>query len=176
VLFAGNDFNKTMAMRELCYEMNRTIMRKGLWSCPAFLGCHNEDLGTVCYANAGHTPGMLRDQTGITLLRATGLPMGLFSHTTQSAATCHLVPGAALLVVSRGIIETDRYGQEFGVDGVAQNFQSAPALNPHGLCLTVLNAARQFTATAPSDNDLTTLALVRHTVSQADEHRDFRHT
>ena len=98
-LLSGEDFNETTAMIELCSEMNLTILRGGLRSCPAFIGCYNEDLGTVCYANAGHTPGLLRDNTGITLLEATGLPLGLFSHTMQSAASCHLLPGSALLVV-----------------------------------------------------------------------------
>jgi serine phosphatase RsbU (regulator of sigma subunit) len=142
-LFSGEDFNETAAMIELCYAMNRTIMRGGLRSCPAFIGCYNEDLGTVCYANAGHTPALLRDHTGITLLGATGLPLGLFSHTTQSAAACHLVPGSALVVVSRGIIEADRVVEnvdaenndpgnrvtEFGLDGVKQSFQHASVLS-----------------------------------------------
>lgn len=161
-LFAGEDFNETTAMIELCHEMNRTIMRGGLRSCPAFIGCYNEDLGTVCYANAGHPPGLLRDRTGIMLLEATGLPLGLFSHTTQSAAACHLVPGSALLVVSRGIIEADSEDAEFGLDGARQSFQQATALSARGLCLTMLQAARQFTRTAPTHNDLTTLALVRN--------------
>jgi hypothetical protein len=30
----------------------------------------------------GHTPGLLRDHTGITPLEATGLPLGFFSHMT----------------------------------------------------------------------------------------------
>lgn len=165
-LFAGKDFNETTAMIELCNEMNLTILRGGLRSCPAFLGCYNEDLGTVCYANAGHTPGLLRDGTGITLLEATGLPLGLFSHTMQSAAACHLVPGSALLVVSRGIVEAhcveaDHEGAEFGLDGVKESFQSATALTAHDLCLTMLQAARKFTPATPTDNDLTTLCLVR---------------
>jgi sigma-B regulation protein RsbU (phosphoserine phosphatase) len=121
-LLSGEDFNETTAMIELCNEMNLAILRGGLRSCPAFIGCYNEDLGTVCYANAGHTLGLLRDKTGITPLEATGLPLGLFSHTMRSAASCHLMPGSALLVVSRGIIEAD-YGDadhqaaEFGLDG-----------------------------------------------------------
>jgi serine phosphatase RsbU (regulator of sigma subunit) len=92
-------------MIELCDAMDRTMMRAGLRSCPAFIGCHNEDLGTVCYANAGHTQALLRDHAGIMPLEATGLPLGLFSHTTQSAADGHLTPGSALLVISRGIVE-----------------------------------------------------------------------
>jgi serine phosphatase RsbU (regulator of sigma subunit) len=176
-LLSGEDFNETTAMIELCNGMNLTILRGGLRSCPAFLGCYNEDLGTVCYANAGHTPGLLRDNTGITLLEATGLPLGLFSHTMQSAASCHLMPGSALLVVSRGIVdadyvhvhadhlEADRQAPEFGLDGVKQSFQHATALSASEVCMTILQAARKFTPTTPTDNDLTTLALVR-TASQ----------
>jgi serine phosphatase RsbU (regulator of sigma subunit) len=164
-LFAGEDFNETTAMIELCQEMNRTIMRGGLRSCPAFIGCYNEDLGTVCYANAGHTPGLLRDDTGVALLEATGLPLGLFSHTMQSAATCHLVPGAALLAVSRGIIEAEYIeadkDAEFGLDGVKQCFQEAAVLSARDLCLTMLRAARRFRPMTPTQNDLTTLVLVR---------------
>src|SRR6266550_4507422 len=86
-LFSGEDFNEAEAIIELTHEINRTVLQfaGGVRSCPAFVGCYNEDLGTVCYTNAGHTPGLLRDQTGITPLEATGLPLGLFSHTTRSA-------------------------------------------------------------------------------------------
>jgi serine phosphatase RsbU (regulator of sigma subunit) len=158
-LLSGEDFNETTAMIELCNEMNLTILRGGLRSCPAFIGCYNEDLGTVCYANAGHTPGLLRDNTGITLLEATGLPLGLFSHTMQS--------GSALLVVSRGIVEADyvdadHQAAEFGLDGVKQSFQHATALSASELCMTILQAARKFTPTTPTHNDLTTLALMRN--------------
>ncbi|HEV2687919.1 MAG TPA: SpoIIE family protein phosphatase, partial [Bryobacteraceae bacterium] len=83
-LFGAEDFNEMTAMMQLCYQMNLTILQGGVRSCPAFIGCYNEDPGTVCYANAGHTPGLLRDRGGITLVEATGLPLGLFSHTTQS--------------------------------------------------------------------------------------------
>ena len=75
-LFSGKDFNEAEAMVALCHEVNRTILQVagGIRSCPAFIGCYNEDLGTVCYTNAGHTPALLRDQSGITQLEASGLP------------------------------------------------------------------------------------------------------
>jgi serine phosphatase RsbU (regulator of sigma subunit) len=172
ILFAGEDFNETTAMIELCHEMNRTILRGGIRSCPAFIGCYNEDVGTVCYANAGHTPGLLRDNAGIALLEATGLPLGLFSHTTQSAAACHLVAGAALVVVTRGFVEADcEDGDcedvEFGLDGAKQSLQDATILSARELCLSMLQATRQFTRTAPTHNDLTALALVRNASNDA---------
>ena len=161
-LFAGEGFNETIAMIELCTEMNRTVLRGGVRSCPAFIGCYHQDLGTVCYANAGHTPGLLRDRAGITLLEATGLPLGLFSHTTQSAAMCHLVPGSALVLLSRGFVEADCEDVEFGLKRAQQTFQDATATGARELCLTMLQATRQFARTAPTHNDLTTLALVRN--------------
>ena len=58
-LFSAEDVNEADAMAELCLELNRAIMAAegGIRSCPAFAGCYNEDLGTICYFNAGHTPG-----------------------------------------------------------------------------------------------------------------------
>jgi serine phosphatase RsbU (regulator of sigma subunit) len=65
-LFGALDCSESLAMIELSQEINRTILQfvGGVRSCPAFIGCYNEDLGTVCYANAGHTPGLLGDPTG----------------------------------------------------------------------------------------------------------------
>src|SRR5260370_15307036 len=172
-LFAAEDFNETTAMIELCHAMNRTVMLGGLRSCPAFIGCYNEDLGTVCYANAGHTPGLLRDRAGITLLEATGLPLGLFSHTPQSAPTSHLVPGSALLVVSRGIVEAEYVdancrGGDFALDGGQRTLQAATVPSARELCLTMLRAARKGMPMTPTHNDLTTLALVRNASSEAE--------
>ncbi len=161
-LFAGESFNEPAAMIELSQQLNRTILRTaGVRSCPAFIGCYHEDLGTVCYANAGHTPALLRDHTGITQLEATGLPLGLFSHTTRSASTCALVPGAALLVVSRGIVEAESEGEEFGLESVKQTFQQSSLLAARELCLGILGATQQFMQAAPLHNDVTALALVR---------------
>ena len=160
-LFGGEDFNETTAMMKLCYQMNDTVLQGGVRSCPAFIGCYNEDLGTVCYASAGHTPALLRDEAGIALLEATGLPLGLFSHTTQSAATCHLVPGATLLAVSRGIVEAEYAGEEFGLDRTMQALQRAGAQSAHGLCLDILQAIQNFTRTPPTHNDVTALVLAR---------------
>lgn len=160
-LFGGEDFNETTAMMKLCYEMSDIILERGVRSCPAFIGCYNEDLGTVSYANAGHTPALLRDHAGITLLEATGLPLGLFSHTTQSASTCHLSPGATLLAVSRGIVEAEHAGVEFGLDRTMQAFQQAGGRSAHALCMDMLQAIRDFTSVPPTHNDVTALVLAR---------------
>ena len=163
-LFAEEDLNEAEAIIELSHEINRTILQSasGVRSCPAFIGCYNEDLGTVCYANAGHTPGLLRDHTGIMPLEATGLPLGLFSHATHSASTCAMVPGAVLLIVSRGIVEAEFGGEEFGLEGVRETLHQATVGNAHDLCLNILQTAQQFMKVPPTHNDVTTLALLRN--------------
>jgi sigma-B regulation protein RsbU (phosphoserine phosphatase) len=167
-LFSGKDFNEAEAMVALCHEVNRTILQVagGIRSCPAFIGCYNEDLGTVCYINAGHTPALLRDDSGITQLEASGLPLGIFSHATQSASTCGLGPDAALLLVSRGIVEAGYDDQEFGLEGAKKSFLGASALSAQDLCLAILQSAEQFLQAAPAQNDVTALALLRYRINQ----------
>lgn len=159
--FASEDLNETTAMVELCHAMNRTILRGGIRTCAGFIACYNEDLGTICYANAGHTPALVRDATGVTLLEATGLPLGLFSHVPQSASTCVLPPEGALLVMSRGIVEAEYQGVEFGLAAAARNFQSSTGLGAHDVCSAVLQAAEAFARIPLTHNDVTALALVR---------------
>ena len=127
-LFAGTELQRGRGHGWTLPRSNRTILQVagGVRSCPAFIGCYNEDLGTVCYANAGHTPGLLRDESGITQLEASGLPLGIFSHATHSASTCALEPGAMLLSVSRGIVEAEYHDQEFGLEGAKKSLQVAP--------------------------------------------------
>jgi phosphoserine phosphatase RsbU/P len=157
-------FNEAEAMVGLCHEINRTILdvAGGIRSCPAFIGCYNEDLGTVCYINAGHTPALLRDDSGITQLEASGLPLGIFSHATQSASTCGMGPGAALLLVSRGIVEAEHNDEEFGLEGAKRSFQGASPLSAQDLCLAILQSAEQFLEAAPSHNDVTAVVLLRY--------------
>ncbi|MGH9539066.1 MAG: PP2C family protein-serine/threonine phosphatase [Terriglobales bacterium] len=162
-LFSAEDVNEADAMAELCLELNRAIMTAegGIRSCPAFAGCYNEDLGTICYFNAGHTPGLLRDTAGVSELRATGLPLGLFSHATCEAPLVALPPGAALLLVSKGLLEGRRKREEFGLDRVKTGLQQATSETAKELCVTLIDGVQQFMRKPPLHNDVTALALVR---------------
>lgn len=168
-LFSRDDINEANAMIELSLQLNRTIMSAaaGVRSCPAFVGCYNESVGTVCYSNAGHTPALLRDSTGITPLSATGLPFGLFSHVTHDAPTAALEPGAVLLLVSRGVTEGRSNGEEFGLARVEAALLQASITSAEQLCGQILDAAEQFTKKPHADNDVTALALLRAAVAKA---------
>ena len=168
-LFSRDDINEANAMIELSLQLNRTIMEAagGVRSCPAFVGCFNESLGTVCYSNAGHTPALLRDSTGIALLPATGLPFGLFSHVTHDAPTTALEPGAAMLLVSRGVTEGRKNGEEFGLDRVKSTLLKADVKSAEELCGKVLDASEEFTNKPRAENDVTALVLLRAPAAKA---------
>lgn len=162
-LLPADDVNEADAMTEICLQVNRTILKTAgrPCSCPAFAGCFNESLGTVCYFNAGHTPGLLGDHAAITELPATGLPLGLFSHGTPDAPTIALPPGAALLVVSRGTVEARHRSEEFGFHRVMESFRHAITGPSDRICATVIEDLQGFTRGRPLHNDVTVLALAR---------------
>jgi serine phosphatase RsbU (regulator of sigma subunit) len=166
-LFSHPDINEADVMTELSHRINRGIIdaSKGVRSCPAFVACYHEQFGTLCYTNAGHTPGLVRDSTGITQLGSTGLPLGLFSHATADAPTFGLEKGAALLLVSRGVVGCEgcdpRRGDEFGLERVQPLLQTAKLDSARDLCGSVLNAVAEYSAGLPIRDDRTALALIR---------------
>jgi serine phosphatase RsbU (regulator of sigma subunit) len=172
-LFSKSDLNESDAMTELCLRLNRHILQvsKGVHSCPAFIACYHEQFGTLCYTNAGHTPGLLRDSTGIVELPSTGLPLGLFSHATCEAPTVGTEKCAALLLVSRGVVdcsasddagEDGKSPEQFGLDRVKQLLASAPSATAQDLCASILKALSEFTSCRLVTNDHTALAFVRN--------------
>ncbi len=162
-LFAALEVNEANAIIELSLSLNRTVLEAadGICASSGFLGCYDPQLGTVCYSNAGHVPGLVRDHTGVSQLPATGLPFGLFSHATHDASMTVLEPGAALLLVSRGVIEGRCQGNEFGLEGVTATFQHANAPSAQRLCVAILDGVERFMCAPPTHNDVTALALVR---------------
>jgi serine phosphatase RsbU (regulator of sigma subunit) len=168
-LLAREEVNEADAMIEICLESNRTILKTAgrPRSCPAFAGCFNEILGTVCYFNAGHTPGLLGDHAGVTELPATGLPLGLFSHSTPDAPTIALPSGAAMLLVSRGMIEARRKGKEFGLQAVKESLLQAITGSSDEICTTVLDELQGFMRGRSPHNDVTVLALARNAKAAA---------
>ncbi len=161
-LFAVPELNESDVMIELARRLNLEIMRAagGVRSCPAFAGCYNEELGTVCYVNAGHTPGLLCDEASVVELHATGLPLGLFSLAPTDARIVGLGPKASLAVVSRGVVEAESKNAEFGLDGVKSVMQTEHA-SAKDLSQRILQRVQDFMHGPPKHNDVTALTLIR---------------
>ena len=160
---ANDEINEADAMMEFCQELNRSIRSaaKGVRTCAAFLGCYNEALGTVCYVNAGHTPGLLRYDGNVSELPATGMPLGLFSASTYEAPTAAVPKGGALLLASRGVVEATRKKEEYGLHRLKEHFALMPLTSAYEVASSALEGVRQFAEAAAQQNDLTTLAVVR---------------
>ncbi len=167
-LFSKEDMNEADALSRLCLELNRTLMKAagGVRSCPAFAGCYNEDLGVLCYFNSGHTPGLVRDSRGVVELPATGLPLGLFTHAACDTPMIALEPGAALMLVSRGVVEgrckaENAAGEEFGLNRAKKCLGDMNTTNAREMALSILTQMQQFICTPPTHNDVTALVLLR---------------
>ena len=161
--FGQDDINEADAMMEFCMDLNVAIRRSAsaVCVCAAFVGCYSEDFGTICYVNAGHTPGLLRHGNEVVELRATGLPLGLFAASTYEAPTAFVAPGSALLLASRGVVEAMRRKEEFGLHRVKEHLAGIPMKSANVIASSVLDAVRQHLGATAATNDLTTLALVR---------------
>jgi len=145
-LLGQEDINVADVLTDLLLDMNRAIIgaANGVRCAPAFLGSYDSDFGLLTYCNAGHIPGFVRDESGLTLLESNGLPLGLFSHATHDAQVSALGPGAALVLVSKGLVEARSGRHEFGIDGVKQVLRNSGSTDADQLCCEVLRAAERF--------------------------------
>jgi serine phosphatase RsbU (regulator of sigma subunit) len=177
-LYAKNTNEDGESMTRLLLDLNRELIQAsgGVCYAPTFLGCYDEDIGVITYVNAGHTPGILKDSDGTLLLEANGLPLGLFSHATHDSQFCALRPGAALVLVSKGVVERRSADEEVGFAKIRELIARTEFQTAQEVCSAILESLDKHEKApswfgpalslpgfgAPEPNDHTTLALVRH--------------
>jgi serine phosphatase RsbU (regulator of sigma subunit) len=182
ILFGTADLNEADATTDLVHMLNARILSAagGVRCAAGFVGCYNESLGIVSYINAGHVPALVRENGSISVLEASGLPLGLFSHATHDAQVCVIGEGGALLLASRGLLEVKAGGEEFGLDRLKTSLQNATNGDARELCSCVLRNVSEFVeqnkrrrflgligpqanveGDSLGENDITTVALIR---------------
>ena len=164
VLFSGDGVNELQAAADLSIVINRTVLEAagGVRCAPAFLASFDETLGTLTYVNSGHTSGLVRDAEGTTELKATGVPLGLFTHAVTDAQLSVLQPGATLLLASKGLIESKKgFQKEYGFKRLASVVREGQFSTAAELCAQVLGDVEKYTRNADPENDVTTVALMR---------------
>lgn len=181
-MFGSADLNEADAVTELVHMLNARILSAagGVRCAAGFVGCYNENLGIVSYINAGHVPALLRENGEISVLEASGLPLGLFSHATHDAQMCVIPEGGSLLLASRGLLEVKAGGEEYGLERLKTSLKTVVSNgDARELCSSVLrgvsefveqNKRRRFLGFGPQagaekeslgGNDITTVALIR---------------
>jgi serine phosphatase RsbU (regulator of sigma subunit) len=169
IMERGSSPNEADELMHLSFELNRAIIdcAGGAHFCPGFLASYNQELGILFYINAGHTPAIVRDADGVTLLQASGLPLGLFTHATHDAQLLVLDHGGALALVSRGLVESRIGGEEYGIARAAAAVERGTFADAHQLCSVILEDVKRQAGPDPSENDRTTMALVRARVARS---------
>jgi serine phosphatase RsbU (regulator of sigma subunit) len=173
-LFAGSDINESDALAELAHAFNLAVLEaaQGVRFAPTFLGCINLTHGILSYCNAGNLLALVRSEGNVRVLESSGMPLGLFSHTTFEAAILALQPGDAVLVVTKGVTGSRRGATDFGVERVERMLKDATTAAASAICEAVLGEAHDFSHHPWSrflslfqknnscTDDLTALALV----------------
>ena len=132
----------------------------------SWVGVFDVNANTLTYADAGHSYAVMAhaDGTFTALDVGGGLPVGVSDDTEYACTTVPLSAGAAVMVVSDGIIEQfgtagdDAAQRQFGVDGVYRSIAGSRA-GPD----PVASLFRDVTAHAGADNlaDDATAVLVK---------------
>jgi serine phosphatase RsbU (regulator of sigma subunit) len=173
--FGAKDANVMDATAMLVQEINRTLIRAahGVRFAPTFVGCYDLTLGVLAYVNAGGLTAVLRDSDGTRVLANVCMPMGLFTHLTYEPSMQAFEPGAKLLLVTKGVVDTKRGRTSFGVERVLRVLQAAKSESATEVCQDALKAAEEFkdvpwyklhhlfAGQQEREDDLTALAVIR---------------
>jgi len=140
------DANLMESTELLVQAVNHALMgaARGIHFAPTFVGCYDLSLGVLAYVNAGGQTAMLRDSEGTRPLPNIGMPLGLFTHLTFDASMQAFEPGAKLLVVTKGVIDTPRGHAPFGPQRVLDHVEQTPAASATDLCRTILASAATY--------------------------------
>lgn len=121
--------------------------------------------GALQHSVAGHPPPLLLPPSGPPrILRAGGLPLGLFADATYEQASDVLEPGARLVLYTDGIVEAAPDGERelaFGVERLAAAIVAAPG-DSETACNAALAALDEHVRGSALRDDATLLVITRH--------------
>jgi len=145
-LFRAVDVNLMEATEMLIQAINQALIEaaKGVRFAPTMVGCYDAQLGVLAYINAGGQTALFHDSEGTRALPNVSMPLGLFSHLPYDASIQAFEPGAMLLVMTKGVIESMGNKNPFGPEGAIQVLRSSKCESASEVCRAVLRAAQGF--------------------------------
>ncbi|UCC62804.1 MAG: SpoIIE family protein phosphatase [Anaerolineae bacterium] len=133
----------------------------------AFYGILDPVTGLLTYCNAGHNPPYLlhrQDGGAVTMLRGTGMALGVIQDMTWRQDTVQLAPGDLLLLYTDGITEAqDQKGEFFGETRLLEVAQANLGRSAQGVQDALIAEVHEFVGRAPQFDDITLMAVVRDT-------------
>jgi serine phosphatase RsbU (regulator of sigma subunit) len=167
-----DSFNESIASVAMLRAINGAIITasKGVRCSPTFLAIYNLALHTVTYISAGAPAALLMNDGQVRILESTGIPLGLFTHLTHEPTYLALQSGSRLVLLSKGVLESRRDHNEFGIHRVCQLVCEHGRESADQLCSAVLDAAEEFAALARKQHRLARLG--RATLALRDDEQD----
>jgi sigma-B regulation protein RsbU (phosphoserine phosphatase) len=128
-----------------------------------FFGLLEPETGRLRYVSAGHNPALLRRATGsIEPVRATGVPLGMFSSATWKEATLTMERGDLLCVYTDGVTEAlNAAEEEFGLERLSGLLELGSKDSPDEICRNVFAEVSAFAKDVPQYDDQTLLVVRR---------------
>jgi len=118
--------------------------------------------GELQIASAGHCPALVVSTDGVKQVRATGLPLGMFSTSHYTAERIELQPGDSLLLYTDGISEArDRNGNEYGIESIAHFAHKCRSQSLQQFTAMCLNDVRRFSSDTTQSDDQTMMVIRR---------------
>lgn len=152
---------------ELAQRLNRVINRASTDDkfITAFLAILTPGTGELVTLNAGHTPVYLRRQDGsVREINAGGIPFGMLDLDFPfESETVSILPGERLLLYTDGITEAanERYDLYDTTHPLKEFFAGRTPPKADDFIRELITDIKAFTGTAPQNDDITALVLIR---------------
>lgn len=118
--------------------------------------------GEIEISNAGHCPPLLVQGGKVTMIEATGLPLGLFCNGQYTTRKFQLKKGESLVLFTDGLAEAvNNYDSEYGTERLSKVVDQNQAASPQALLRACLDDLAAFTAGTPKRDDLTIMVIRR---------------
>ena len=145
--------------QDICHRLSRRLHARTPPErfATAFLAVLEPDSGHVCFANAGHNPGLvLRAHGEVDELWATGPPLGLLPEASYTEDELHLEPGDALILYTDGITEaTDCEGLEYEMRRLKDVCRAHAGASADDLAAAIAEDLDAFACGTPYEDDRT---------------------
>lgn len=118
--------------------------------------------GSIEIAGAGHVPALLLNESGVTPIPASGIPLAISCASEYETQSLRLKPGDSLVLYSDGLSEAeDAAGNQYGEARLTEFFSKQRSRNAKDHLASCLEDLRQFTGGKSFSDDLTLMVLHR---------------
>jgi len=115
--------------------------------------------GVIEFCIAGHNPPVLLKENNYTLIKATGIPVGLFCASEYEVSRYSLEPGNTVLIYTDGLTESFSGGNEYGESRLIESYVNAGNDTPELILNKLFSEHNSFMKAAKPSDDVTAAVL-----------------